>query len=344
MEYGLVENAMHSLSEAASYYNSADVEARPDRYKFGILLTAHCAELLLKEILLRVHPAFIYSDVDRYRQDSTNDETIGYKMAIKRVKTIAHVNLSVYENHLSELGEVRNRLQHFKYEINGEYHKQLMCKSFSAIDFLLRDVLGEKMEDYSEIMSFEEIDILREDEERTKARLADIQKEFQNGNQAKVRIEYERDKYFKVLCPICGQDTLAQHDGQIDCLMCGNSFADLHDIREADQNCINTDNILRELGRRKHIKTFKCPRCEYDALIHLPDGIWQCLVCGDRYDDSAYCDDCGEEMPNSEQFYYSAISDVNADEFKLLCPHCARDAQQSEDYIGFEISRVPIQE
>ena len=174
MEYGLVENAMHSLSEAASYYNSADVEARPDRYKFGILLTAHCAELLLKEILLRVHPAFIYSDVDRYRQDSTNDETIGYKMAIKRVKTIAHVNLSVYENHLSELGEVRNRLQHFKYEINGEYHKQL--------------------------------------------------------------------------------------------------------------------------------------------------------------------------MPNSEQFYYSAISDVNADEFKLLCPHCARDAQQSEDYIGFEISRVPIQE
>ena len=335
MEYGLVENALHSLSEAASYYNNTDADSQPDRYKFGILLVAHCAELLLKEILRRVHPAFIFADIDRYKENNSNDETIGYKLAIKRVKTIGHVELGQYEQHLIELGEVRNRLQHFKYEINGEYQKQLMCKAFSAIEHLLRHVLGEKLENYSDIIAEDELDMLREDEARIKARLADIQNEFKQGAYRRYQIEYNPDKHFKVLCPVCGQDTLAYHDNKIVCRMCNSEFSGLHDIHEADQNCITMNLILRELGRRKHIVKYECPRCEYDALIHLPDGSWQCLACGDKYDDSVYCDECGDEMPNSEHFYYTAVSDVNADDYKFLCPHCANEARNEEEYFGF---------
>ena len=61
MEFDLVENALHSLSEAISYYNEADENDNADKFKFCVLLTNHCAELLLKEILRRNHPALVVS-------------------------------------------------------------------------------------------------------------------------------------------------------------------------------------------------------------------------------------------------------------------------------------------
>ena len=318
MEYGLVENALHSLNEAASYYNDSDVDVQPDKYKFGILLAAHCAELLLKEKLRRIHPAFIYPDVDRYRVEDKNEETIGYKMAIKRVKAIGHVDLGLYENYLIELGDVRNRLQHFKYEINGEYHKQLMCKAFSAIDYLLRDVLEENVEDYGDILTDDNLAILQEDEDRITVRLADIRRDFSEGRYRKVRIEYESGKFFKVLCPVCGHDSLAEAGDQISCRMCNASFDGFGGLFEADQSCITMNHLLRELGRRKdRIETFECPRCEQDAIIHLPDGAWLCLACGNRYEDTTLCDECGSEMPNSEYFYYLMMSDEDASDYNL---------------------------
>ena len=49
MTFDLVENALHSLREAISYYTEADEGQNADQFKFSVLLTCHCAELLLKE-------------------------------------------------------------------------------------------------------------------------------------------------------------------------------------------------------------------------------------------------------------------------------------------------------
>ena len=49
LEYGLVENALDSLREAMNYYNEGDEEDNANQYKFSILLSVHCVELLLKE-------------------------------------------------------------------------------------------------------------------------------------------------------------------------------------------------------------------------------------------------------------------------------------------------------
>lgn len=342
MEYGLIENALHSLSEAAQYYNDTDEETQPDKYKFSILLAAHCAELLLKEILRRVHPAFIYADVDKYSPEETDRETIGYRMSIRRVKSVAGVDLGVYENHLIELGTVRNRLQHFKYEINGEFQKQLMCRSFSAIEFLLNEVLKEDIENYSGIISTDEIGFLKEDEDRIKIRLKDINKEFSEGVYQRAQIEYRSGKYFDVLCPACGNKALAQIGDSFECKMCNETFASIEEVYAADQNCTTRNYFLREIGRRRKngvIKSFECPRCNYDAIIYLPNHKWKCLACGKEYEGSVSCDDCGDEMPNSDSFYYVAMSDTDTSDYKLLCPECARTAIQSPEYIGYEISR-----
>lgn len=150
MTFDLVENALHSLREAISYYTEADEGQNADQFKFSVLLTCHCAELLLKEILVRNHPALIYEDIDKIGNiDREADrQTVGYRLALLRVKNLCGVDLKQYEDYLVELGQTRNTVQHYKCVIDGVFYKSLLSKSFSAIEYLLLDVLHLNFEDY----------------------------------------------------------------------------------------------------------------------------------------------------------------------------------------------------
>ena len=71
LEYGLVENALDSLRESMAYYTEGDETHNVNQYKFSILLAAHCAELLLKEILRRTHPALLFENIDFFNSMRT---------------------------------------------------------------------------------------------------------------------------------------------------------------------------------------------------------------------------------------------------------------------------------
>ena len=341
LEYGLVENALDSLREAMTYYHEGDDGENANQYKFSILLSAHCAELLIKEVLRRNHPALLYEDIDHVKDVYSDDnQTVGYKTAIQRVKRLCGVDLQQYENYLDELGQVRNKIQHFKYAINGEYHKELMARAFSAIEFLFRDVLELRFEDYEDIIDSSDIDFLHEDVAANKARKADITKEFKEGRATKFHFEYKDGKFLEVSCPECGTECLSI-DGSIKCKFCGKEFDDYTALHDADTGCITSRNMLREMGRRKHLfrtRIFECPECEYDAVIQLENREWKCLVCGYSVSDSMYCDECGDELPNSNRIYATAISDTDTEDFKFLCPNCAKRYREEEEFIGYEIN------
>lgn len=111
-------------------------------------------------------------------------------------------------------------------------------------------------------------------------------------------------------------------------------------LHAADRNCITQEAILREFGRRKHLlrsRVFACPECENNSVIHLPDGTWMCLVCGSRIEETMYCDECGDEIPNSNRIYKTAISDINADDFRFLCPDCAKRYTEEEQFMGYAL-------
>ena len=336
----MVENALDSLREAMNYYHEGDAKENATQYKFSILLAAHCAELLLKEILRQKHQALLFEDIDHVKNIHSDDnQTVGYKTAIQRVKRLCEVDLRQYGTYLDELGEVRNKIQHFKYSINGEYHKVLMARAFSAIEFLFRDVLDLRFDDYKEIIDESDIEFLHEDATTKKARKADIVKEFIDGRATKFHFEYADGKFIEISCPICGTECLAV-DGGIKCKFCGSVFSDYRELHRVDNNCITSSDILRNVGRRKHLfmsRVFECPKCEYDAVIQLYNGEWTCLVCGDTVAESIYCDECGDEMPDSPRFYRTAISDVDTGDYKFLCSSCTDLYREEEAYIGYEI-------
>ncbi len=59
LKFSLVENALDSLEHANDDLQTGD-------YKRVILDLAHAAELLLKERLRIIHPAFVLSNIDKY--------------------------------------------------------------------------------------------------------------------------------------------------------------------------------------------------------------------------------------------------------------------------------------
>lgn len=342
MEFDLVENALHSLSEAIMYYTEADEGDNADKYKFSVLLTNHCAELLLKEILRRSHPALVYENIDKIKDLSREDDiqTVGYRVALCRVKALCNINLHQYEAYLVELGKVRNSVQHYRCNIDGAFYKNLMAQAFSAIEFLFIDILNLRFEDFESVIDAQDVSFLHEDVEACKIRKNDILSEFQRGVSVKYTINYDEGKTMTPMCPICGTSLLAVADGHgIHCKMCGADFADYQELCEQDYSCFNRKHIARELGRRRgklHYPANTCPHCDYEAVVYQPlSDHWRCLSCNNIFSETSYCDDCGDSVPSD--LIHLAMSDCSTENYKFLCPNCAYKAKDSIDYIGFNI-------
>lgn len=348
LEYNLVENALHSLNEAIKYYMEGDENSNVDQYKFSILLTSHCSELLIKEILRSHHPAFIFENIDKIKDGNFEDDekakTVAYVDALNRVKNICFVDLGKYDTYLRNLGVIRNKIQHFKCILNPAYCKRIMTESFSAIKYIVLDILGLRFEDFESVISKGQIDFLHEDNDAYMARKRNIQSDIENNLLKQFRIEYLAGKYVLVPCPICGEKFLIIKGETIYCKMCGITFASHSEISKHDKSCIVTDAMLRELGRRKHIirqPIYECPNCEYEAITYCEtERYWLCWVCGNKFEDTAYCYDCSEEMPNSDSLYYTAISHSDTNNYKFLCPQCEKKIADSEAYRNYEIYRL----
>jgi hypothetical protein len=85
----LIENALYSLEHAISHLNTLPKTPTAGTFKRIILDISHVAELLFKERLRQIHPAFIFSDVDKYPLKTAH--TITASDALQRLQKIGEV-------------------------------------------------------------------------------------------------------------------------------------------------------------------------------------------------------------------------------------------------------------
>lgn len=87
-KFTLVENALDSLEHAIEHL--AEPRSFTIRnHKRVIRDLAHVAELLFKERLSMIHPAFVLSHVDKYPSKSAR--TVGAAEAVQRLQRIGNV-------------------------------------------------------------------------------------------------------------------------------------------------------------------------------------------------------------------------------------------------------------
>jgi hypothetical protein len=145
IEFDLLNNAKDSLRQAVQLLAFEEIGSDDTRLKHAITTSAHCIELLLKERLRRLNPAFVWENVDKY--PSLNARTVTGETAINRLKSIGNVIFSANdERNLKSLRVTRNAIEHYEWRASKKEAKVIVGNALSFAFAFGQDELGINLE------------------------------------------------------------------------------------------------------------------------------------------------------------------------------------------------------
>lgn len=139
ISFDLISNAKDSLRHAINQLTSIDGVGSAE-YKQAILSISHATELLLKERLRRVHPAFMWDNVDKY--PSLDARTVSTARAIGRLESVDGVEIASEDKAaLQSCRVMRNAIEHHKFEVVEKEAKVVLGRTLSFLfDFGSREL------------------------------------------------------------------------------------------------------------------------------------------------------------------------------------------------------------
>lgn len=154
IHFDLLANARDSIRQAVQLLAWGDLEGGRDehsRLKWAIVFSNHSIELLLKEKLRQVNPAFVWENVDKY--PSLDARTVTSDGAISRLKNICGLTFSATdERNLRSLRLTRNAIEHYEWRMTETEAKVIIGTALSfafsfASEHLNLDLAAEFKED-----------------------------------------------------------------------------------------------------------------------------------------------------------------------------------------------------
>ena len=129
--FNLIDNASDSLEHAIQHMGPVRQNGAGD-WKRIIVDFAHVVELLFKEKLRQIHPAFVFDNVDKY--PSNGAFTVGAEKAFKRLQNIGGIKFSKDEiKAINTAREKRNEIEHYEFSISEQEAKVLVGQVLSFI-------------------------------------------------------------------------------------------------------------------------------------------------------------------------------------------------------------------
>jgi hypothetical protein len=140
IKFDLLNNARDSLRHAVELLAVLDIGDHAC-LKHAITSSAHCIELLLKERLRRINPAFVWEKVDEY--PSLKARTVTVDTAIGRLKSIGNVAFSEKdERSLKSLRATRNAIEHYEWSTSEKEAKIIVGNALSFAFSFAHDELS----------------------------------------------------------------------------------------------------------------------------------------------------------------------------------------------------------
>jgi hypothetical protein len=234
--FNLVENALDSFEHAIQHLTATGVPSAGD-FKRIIVDLSHVAELLFKEKLRRIHPAFVLSNVDKY--PSTAAFTVGAEEALKRLQRIGGVEFKESdESALKTIREKRNEIEHYEFEVGD---KEAGIIIGAVLVFIFRFSLDELDLNWSERrLSDPGWSKLNEYAEFYKAQRDHVLSTLIDGEVPTIE------------CPMCNNDTFDIESAI--CLLCGH--------QEEVLTCILCKSEYL-YSNAEYEEAGLCPSCEY---------------------------------------------------------------------------------
>jgi hypothetical protein len=145
LKFNLIENARDSLKHAVTVLAWPDA-AHSDKFKQALLAATHAVELLLKERLHRVAPAFVWENVDKY--PSLAARTVTLETALNRLEKFGVFTASESDKEsLFACRNIRNAIEHFEFDVDQHEAKLLLGKTLSFLFAFARDQLELDLEE-----------------------------------------------------------------------------------------------------------------------------------------------------------------------------------------------------
>ncbi|MEH8163600.1 hypothetical protein [Aeromonas allosaccharophila] len=236
-KFNMVENALDSLEHAIAHLTINKIITNSD-LKRAILDLSHVAELLFKERLRVIHPAFVLANVDKY--PSSNAFTVGAEDALKRLVKIGGVEFSEEDQSaLKTIREMRNAIEHYEFELSNSEAKIIIG---NVLVFIFRFACDELGLDWSE----------RRINDYNWKRLNDYT-EFFKAQLAQTLESIDASEIPITSCPICRNDTF-DIEAEV-CLLCGHKDEVLK-CERCGTDYLHSDTEYEEAGL--------CDKCEWD--------------------------------------------------------------------------------
>nr|WP_319394936.1 hypothetical protein [uncultured Desulfobacter sp.] len=236
-KFNLINNALDSLEHAIGHLtNGAGISVGD--YKRVIIDLSHVAELLFKERLRIIHPAFVLSDVDKY--PSTTAHTINAANALKRLQKIGGVEFEDEDQAaLKTIREKRNEIEHYEFFI-GENEAKIVIGN--VLVFIFKFSCDEIGLDWAD----------RRLNDPSWAKLNEFA-EFYEAQREHILNTIIDSEIPTLDCPICRNDTFDMNSEV--CLLCGHK-------EEALQCAICNAEYL--YSNVEYENAGLCPNCEWE--------------------------------------------------------------------------------
>lgn len=237
-QFTLIENALDSLEHAILHLNEP-AGLRKGDYKRVILDLSHVAELLFKERLRMVHPAFVLSNVDKY--PSTSAHTIGAAEALQRLQKIGGVEFKDEDQSaLKTIREKRNEIEHYEFSIS---EKEARVVIGNVLVFIFRFSCDEIGLDWAD----------RRLNDKSWSKLNEFA-EFYEAQRAYIMDTLSDSMILTQDCPMCHNDTF-DLESEV-CLLCGHR-EEVLECRICKSSYLYSDVEYDE-------EAGLCPKCEWE--------------------------------------------------------------------------------
>ena len=232
IKFDLISNAKSSLEHAVEHLTSSDGFEDKD-VKHCIKDIAHAVELFVKERIRRVHPAFVWQNVDHY--PSSEGYKINSTTAIKRLEKIAGVILGEDERKTIEAcKKLRDSIEHYEFELHTKEAKNIIGRMLAFIFGFTKKHLSLDLE-----QEFKKDDRWKN--------LLDVY-EFWEAQSQLLEKQFESEGKPVRDCPGCGANTFLFES--CECALCGHTehevqcqtFGDY--VLESDAEIIHVDDSV----------------------------------------------------------------------------------------------------
>ncbi len=295
VRFDVIGNALDFLQSAADNLAAFENSSNPRDIKYGLLHLSAGIELLLKQRLAQEHWSLVFNDVDKASlaaYESANFTSVAFADSITRVRSVCGVGISsVHEKSLKGLRRLRNKVEHFSFEVSREEGLSIGARAWSfALDFMEDQLLGELNE--AQTQGWEEVKVtMLGIQQFVQQRWRDIGGEIQARQQG---------GFLVVQCPSCLRDSLAISEDTRGCLFC-RFGGELEEVFDAWMSSFHGSDWTDPKERMISEPVDHCPSCGETFFVKTPgeggmtppDPAFVCFRCGYSEPPTVECTECG---------------------------------------------------